>query len=147
MVNKEIGPEMTDIKFISREWVEIKEESSGARIVFRPIDFPIPPARGRRHLNLEADGVADAKDPGPTDKLIGKGGKWSLKDRRLHLEAPGWEGEYDVEDLQRRPAGSPEKVKPACFGPQRANNGYSRCGRQSAAGNSQITTKGRITNG
>jgi len=100
-LNKEIEPEMADIKSISREWVEIQEESNGGRIVFRPIDYPIPPARGRRHLNLEAGGVADAKVPGPTDKLIGKGGKWSLEGRRLHLEAHDWEGEYDVEDLQK----------------------------------------------
>lgn len=100
IINKEVEPEMDNTKLISREWVEIQEESSGARIVFRPIDYPIPPARGRRHLNLEESGVADAKVPGPTDKLIGKSGKWSLEGRHLHLEAPGWEGEYEVEVLQ-----------------------------------------------
>lgn len=91
---------MSDAKSITREWVEIQEESKGGIIVLRPLDYPIPPARGRRHLDLGTGGLMGAKSPGPSDKLESLGGEWSIEDRHLHLNAPGWEGNYDIEDLK-----------------------------------------------
>jgi hypothetical protein len=98
--NKEIQHQMTDTKSITREWVEIQEENKDGIIVLRPLDYPIPPARGRRHLDLGRGGLMDAKSPGPTDKLESSGGEWSIEGKQLHLKAPGWEGDYDIEELK-----------------------------------------------
>lgn len=91
---------MIDIKYITREWVEIQEENKDGFIVLRPLDYPIPPARGRRHLDLSAGGLMEAKSPGPADKLESSVGKWSIEGKQLHIEVPGWGGDYDIEDLK-----------------------------------------------
>ena len=82
-----------------REWVEIREESQEGRIVLRPMGYDIPPARGRRWLDLSIEGTAQVKSPDATDKMEGKGGTWSLQDDNLSLEIPGWTGSYRIEQL------------------------------------------------
>lgn len=84
---------------ICGHWVEVQEESGGGHIVFRPFDSPLPPARGRRSLVLEADDVAEAHAPGPADRSIRTPGSWSLDGDRLTISAGGWSGKYRVEDL------------------------------------------------
>lgn len=92
---------MTDPKQLAREWVEVREESEGERIVLRPSDYPVPPSRGgRRHLELGLSGQGRALGLGATDKLEAKGsGDWSLEGEALQLRLKGWEGTYDIEEL------------------------------------------------
>jgi len=100
--NEEIRHQMSDANSITREWVEIQEEGKDGLIILRPLDYPVPPVRqGRRHLDLGKGGVMDAKKQGPTDKLESSGGEWSIEGKHIHLKAPGWEGDYDIEDLKR----------------------------------------------
>jgi hypothetical protein len=92
---------MADKADIKGKWVEIGEESSGDRMVFFRSGSPIPPARGRRHLELTEQGGAHGAAPGPTDRLESTGsGGWSLEGDRLDIRVPGWEGEYDIEYVQ-----------------------------------------------
>ncbi|BCH22067.1 MULTISPECIES: hypothetical protein [unclassified Mesorhizobium] len=90
---------MTDIKKMTKNWVEVREESSPGRIVLRPDSYNLPPARGRRHLDLSSRSQALAKSPGPADKLESVAGTWSVDGDELHLSAPGWEGHYSIEQL------------------------------------------------
>jgi hypothetical protein len=91
---------MADKEKLTREWVEVAEESDGGAIHLRPSDYPIPPARGRRHLSLEQRGGSEALGAGATDKLESIGsGSWSLDGDTLHVTAPGWEGNYQIEKL------------------------------------------------
>ncbi|TYC58606.1 hypothetical protein FMN50_09150 [Rhodobacterales bacterium] len=83
---------------IEGEWVEIREESAGDRVVFYRLGSSIPPARGRRHLELQEAGRAGGTAPGPADKYESTGsGGWSLKGDTLDIQLPGWEGEYEIE--------------------------------------------------
>ena len=96
-----IETRMTDENMIAREWVEIREDSKDGTLVFRPADYPVPPARGRRHLMLAKEGRGQALDAGPTDRLESFGeGDWSIDGQILRLNISGWVGEYDIEDLQ-----------------------------------------------
>lgn len=93
---------MKDENIISREWVEIREDSKGDTLVFRPVDYPIPPARGRRHLKLTQEGKGKWLDEGPTDKLeTVSEGNWKVDSNKLILNIPGWGKEYDIEELQK----------------------------------------------
>lgn len=98
---------MTDGNRIAREWVEIREESKDSSFIFRPIDYPIPPARGRRHLKLiqqgkqKAEGVGEGLESGPTDKMEAASiGSWKVNKKILYVSIPGWEGKYQIEELQ-----------------------------------------------
>ena len=98
---------ITDESKIAREWVEIREESKDGSFVFRPTDFPIPPARGRRHLRLtqqEAltdEGTGEGLAAGPADKLEATSvGSWKIDKKTLYVSISGWEGEYQIEELK-----------------------------------------------
>src|SRR5262245_7968449 len=90
---------MADEKQLGRTWVEVREEGGPDRIVLRPQGHPIPPARGRRALDLSHPGTLLAKAPGPTDKSEGKPGSWSVLENELTIDAPGWTGKYSIEQL------------------------------------------------
>ncbi len=90
---------MIDVHMLTREWVEIREEGGPERLLFRPTSYKIPPARGRRRLDLREPGQAVAKTPGPTDRLQSSAGAWSLEGDELRVSAPGWEGAYRIEEL------------------------------------------------
>ena len=93
---------MTEKPDLAGVWIEIREDSTDDKVVFRPVDFPIPPSRGgRRQLDLDASGTAKQFQAGPADKPEQAGnGSWSLQDdaRTLNISLPGWEGVYDVEE-------------------------------------------------
>ena len=98
---------VTDENKIAREWVEIREESKDGSLVFRPADFPIPPARGRRHLKLTQldkstdEGTGEVLEAGPADKLQATSvGSWKVDKKTLYVGISGWEGEYQIEQLQ-----------------------------------------------
>jgi len=94
--------DMADVKELARNWVEVREEGSAGRIVLRPQSYPIPPARGRRALDLSGPGQAAlAKAPGPDDKSVGKSGKWSVAGDELTVDAPDWAGTYTIEELSQ----------------------------------------------
>jgi hypothetical protein len=90
---------MIEVELLTREWVELREESQPGRIVLRPVDSDIPPARGRRRLDLSRSGEATAKSPGPTDRLEGRKGEWSLSDRTLTVSAGNWKGTYLIAEV------------------------------------------------
>lgn len=99
--NNRIEMAMTDEKKIAREWVEIREDSKDGSLVFRPIDYPVAPARGRRHLQLLQAGEGSALEPGPTDRLQSSDkGNWSIDKQILRMNISGWEGDYNIEELQ-----------------------------------------------
>jgi hypothetical protein len=90
---------MTEQEKLARTWVEVREESEPGRIVLRPVDYNLPPARGRRWLDLSEPTRALAKSPGPADKMEGKSGTWSVSDQELSITAPGWTGTYHIEEV------------------------------------------------
>lgn len=90
---------MNSTELLAREWVEIREESDEKRIVLRPITYNVPPARGRRRLDLSEPGGVAAKSPNAADKMISTEGTWTYENGELHIEAPGWSGIYQVEEL------------------------------------------------
>ncbi|WP_135501368.1 hypothetical protein [Roseovarius aestuariivivens] len=92
---------MADQTMLAREWVEVQEESSGDRLVLRPLDYPVAPTRGgRRHLDLSTSGAASNLAQGATDEIsmVSEGG-WSLQEDILRLDLEGWNGTYEVEEI------------------------------------------------
>ena len=92
---------MADRKALCRDWVEIREESTGDRLVLRPAGDVLPPSRQpRRRLELAASGEAMGKGQGPTDAPAPESaGSWSCEGDTLHVAMPGWEGNYDIREL------------------------------------------------
>ena len=92
---------MADRKALCRDWVEMREESSGNRLVLRPAGDVLPPSRQpRRRLELAASGAAMGKGQGPTDAPVPESaGSWSSEGETLHVILPGWDGNYDIREL------------------------------------------------
>jgi hypothetical protein len=86
---------------IARHWVHSHEEDEGGTQVFRPADFPLPPARGRDALALDSDGTLRRSIPGPDDRSSQlPTGSWKLDGRRLILRQEGGERkEFSIEGL------------------------------------------------
>jgi hypothetical protein len=61
-----------------QHWVHSHEEDHGDVQVYRPADFPLPPARGRRGFELKPDGEVVVYGPGPTDKPEAVTQSWSV---------------------------------------------------------------------
>ncbi|MFD1160621.1 hypothetical protein [Roseovarius aestuarii] len=93
---------MTGHLDVTGEWVEIAEEGGDDTVVFLRQGPDIPPSRGgRRQLHLKYQGEAGAEAPGPTDKSESAGtGGWFRDGTTLHIRVPGWEGDYDIVDVQ-----------------------------------------------
>ena len=71
-------------------WLHAREEDSGGRSVFRPEDADLPPARGRRSLELRDDGSYTESAPGPDDRVQSRGGSWTVGGAdRIELEGEG----------------------------------------------------------
>ncbi len=88
-----------DVTLLSRQWIHSHEDDEPGRMVFRPADHPFPPSRGRRSMTLQAGGEMAAGGPGPDDRTSTSRGSWSLQDRHLNLDAPGFSGEFDIEQV------------------------------------------------
>ncbi|HEY3491584.1 MAG TPA: hypothetical protein VGK43_01455 [Solirubrobacterales bacterium] len=80
---------MTSPDRLYKRWVHSHEEDRDDEAVFRPADFDLPPARGRRSIELRGDGSYVEVFPGPTDAPQEAGGRWSLEDDRLALQPEG----------------------------------------------------------
>lgn len=94
---------LADDRKLARTWVQIDEESNGKRLVFRPLEYPIPPRRGgRAQLALGQGGMAQKSGAGFDDRIVSQGiGDWSVGEggNVLELSLPGWEGNYEVKEL------------------------------------------------
>ena len=60
-----------------QHWMRSHEEESGDVQVYRPADYPFPPARGRRGFELKRDGELVLYGPGPPDKPEATTERWS----------------------------------------------------------------------
>lgn len=92
---------MIDRAALCRDWVEIREEGDGARMVLRPAGDILPPSRQpRRRLELAGSGAAIGKARGAGDATMPESaGAWSCEGERLHVALPGWEGNYHIREL------------------------------------------------
>lgn len=57
-------------------WLRSHEEESGPVRVYRPANYPFPPARGREGFTLHADGRFDYLGPGRGDRPVTTTGTW-----------------------------------------------------------------------
>lgn len=64
---------------IFQRWIHSREEDVGDTIIYRPLDYPFPPARGREGLEFRENGEFISYQIGATDRNIGVPGKWSIK--------------------------------------------------------------------
>jgi len=62
--------------FIDRVWMRSHEEERGDVRVYRPDDYPFPPARGREGLSFHRDGQLDYLVPGRGDRPMAEPGTW-----------------------------------------------------------------------
>ena len=90
---------MADAKALVGRWVEIREEGGDGRLVLRADSPDIPPARGRRSIELAEGGKASLHAPGPDDRSRSSDGSWSLEGDRLRIDAPGWSGSYMIDSI------------------------------------------------
>ncbi|HEX7280256.1 MAG TPA: hypothetical protein VF255_11625 [Solirubrobacterales bacterium] len=74
---------------LHKRWVHSHEEDDGEEIVFRPSSFDLPPARGRRQIELRPDGSFTEAFPGPVDAPREAGGSWTLEGEVLALHPEG----------------------------------------------------------
>jgi hypothetical protein len=86
---------------LARRWIHSHEEDGAWEMVFRPEGFGFPPSRGRRVLDLRADGSYTEQAPGPTDAPQESAGEWELQDDQLLLrEGPEGAGTRAVRVLR-----------------------------------------------
>jgi hypothetical protein len=83
---------------LAKTWVHSHEEDKEGLQVFRPANYPFPPARGRDALHLEADGSLVKSIPGPDDRATTQpAGSWKVHGKKLILEQGGASKEYEIE--------------------------------------------------
>lgn len=58
-----------------RRWIHAREEDEGDLRVYRPSDYDLPPARGRRAIEFRPDGELLVYAPGPADKPVATPGR------------------------------------------------------------------------
>lgn len=88
---------------LTRHWVRSQEEDEPGVQVYRPHDHPLPPARGRDGLELNADGSAELYGSGHTDAVSSHKGRWTLSDDDiLSVDLPGTDAtkRFQVVDVQ-----------------------------------------------
>lgn len=68
---------------IYRRWVHSREEDQGDILVYRPSDYPFPPARGREGMEFRENGEFIRYQIGPTDRSLAIPGQWSVKDTNV----------------------------------------------------------------
>ncbi len=65
---------------IFRRWVHSFEEDEQGGRMYRPVDYPFPPARGRAGIEFRPDGTFIEWAIGPTDAPRGIRGRWRAVD-------------------------------------------------------------------
>src|SRR5688572_606992 len=63
---------------IFKRWVRSREEDSEGRVVYRPFDYPLPPARGRESIEFRENGNFTQYLIGSTDRSHVIVGEWKL---------------------------------------------------------------------
>ena len=103
---------MIDDAQLAGSWTHSHEEDHDGLELWRPADYPLPPARGRTTFTLLPDHRAVVGTPGPDDRGTTEGGTWSLEQRPdgdvLIVALPQWQATYlvvaaDPEHLELRP--------------------------------------------
>jgi hypothetical protein len=86
---------------LAKKWVHSHEEDQPGVQVFRPANYPFPPARGRDALGLEANGSLVKSVPGPDDRASTlPAGSWKVEGKHLILEHPGGtKAKYVIESV------------------------------------------------
>ena len=69
-------------------WRHSHEEDIDDHLVFRRDDYDFPLSRGRRSLDLRADGSVVSSAPGPTDAPESVTGTWTIDDGDLIVRGP-----------------------------------------------------------
>jgi len=83
---------------LAGHWLHAHEEDSSSETVYRPKGYALPPARGRKGLELDASGHYAELGFGPTDRRVESGaGSWKLAGDELVLtDATGRERRKQV---------------------------------------------------
>ena len=70
-----------------QHWVRSREDESGETRVYRPANYPFPPARGRESIELTQDGRFISHGIAPADGTSERTGRWrSLGGNRIRIE-------------------------------------------------------------
>ncbi|MEG3960538.1 hypothetical protein QT982_34815 [Microcoleus sp. herbarium2] len=64
---------------IFRRWTHSHEEDREDILVYRPKDYPFPPARGREGLEFRKNGEFIRYQIGATDRILAVPGRWSIQ--------------------------------------------------------------------
>lgn len=65
---------------IFRRWMHSREEDVGDTLVYRPSDYPFPPARGREGIEFRENGEFIRYEIGSTDRSLATPGRWSVQE-------------------------------------------------------------------
>jgi predicted membrane protein len=68
---------------IFRRWTHSREEDRADILVYRPQDYPFPPARGREGLEFRENGEFIRYQIGPTDRSLAVPGRWSIQNTNV----------------------------------------------------------------
>ena len=68
---------------IFRRWIHSREEDQGGTLVYRPKDYPFPPARGREGLEFRENGGFISYQIGPTDGGLAVPGQWLIQETNV----------------------------------------------------------------
>lgn len=68
---------------IFRRWTHSREEDVGNTLVYRPIDYPFPPARGREGIEFRENGEFIRYQIGSTDRSVAAHGQWSVQEANV----------------------------------------------------------------
>lgn len=68
---------------IFRRWTHSREEDQGDILVYRPSDYPFPPARGREGIELRENGEFIHYQIGATDRNLAVPGQWSVQETNV----------------------------------------------------------------
>lgn len=76
---------MIDPSDLLGRWLHSHEEDEGHARVYRPEDYPFPPARGREGFELRPDGEFVDLSITPTDQIRRTPGEWSREGDRISV--------------------------------------------------------------
>lgn len=72
------------------KWAHSHEDDSGDTRVYRPSDYPFPPARGRAGMEFRGDGSFVEYSVGRADAPESSPGRWrAFDDRRVRVDLGG----------------------------------------------------------
>ncbi len=87
---------------LCQQWVHSRGEDSATEEVYRPVDYPLPPSRGRSGFEFNADGTFKRIGIGPTDISQVNEGTWQISDAhpdQISVEIDGQNNLLKVQNL------------------------------------------------